>query len=500
VRELNGDLFLGLDVGTQGTKGLIVNSETRSVVARASAPYDLIPGLAPGAAEQHPETWMDAVRTVVRNLLAEQEVDSPRISGVGVSGQQHGFVALDENDQVIRPAKLWCDVSTSAEARELSEAYGRSVPTGFTASKILWMKRHEPENFGRLCWVLLPHDYVNFRLTGIKTMEAGDASGTAFFDSPTRRFNRAEVEAIDPKLTEMLPPLLAPGEPAGRITQETAHDLGLPQGIPVSSGGGDNMMSAIGSGATRPGVVVISLGTSGTVFTYSPAPVLDPDGLIAPFCDSTGGWLPLLCVMNVTGVTEEIRSAFSLDRPSDLESITEAASRVVPGCQGLTLLPYLQGERVPDLPEATGTLLGWRPGLFRPEILFRAAVEATSLNLGWGADRMRALGIAIDSVRLVGGASPNPLWRRILADVLAAPIHCIEEPESGALGAAIQAYWTVLRVSDNAVTADEVAQLFVRTTEEVVEPDRDSVAIYRELSKRFREAVGRIYSQTGTHG
>jgi xylulokinase len=238
----------------------------------------------------------------------------------------------------------------------------------------------------------------------------------------------------------------------------------------------------------------VSLGTSGTVFTYSDSPVIDPGGLIAPFCDSTGGWLPLLCVMNATGVTEEIRQAFTRFEADDLDRLTDEASRVAPGCGGLMLLPYFQGERVPDLPEATGTLLGLRPGLLRPSILFRAAIEATSLNLGWGTDRMRGLGIEVDAVRLVGGASRNPLWQSVLADVLAAPVHCIEEAESGALGAAIQACWTVTLASGHAVAADEIAQRFVRTTDRVVEPQAASVAFYRELGERFREEVTRIYA------
>jgi len=492
---LTGNLFLGLDVGTQGTKGLVVDSDRGDVIARASSPYDLIPGLAPGAAEQHPETWIGAVRSVVQSLLDKEKVDPKRIAGVGVSGQQHGFVALDRNDEVIRPAKLWCDVSTSSEARELSERYGRLVPTGYTASKILWMKRREPENFGRLRWVLLPHDYVNLRLTGRKTMEPGDASGTGFFNPRLRKFNRDEMEQIDPQLPGMLPELLPSSAPAGRISPEAARDVGLLEGTLVSSGGGDNMMSAIGSGATRPGVVVVSLGTSGTVFTYSESPVIDPDGLVAPFCDSTGGWLPLLCVMNVTGVTEEIREAFALVRSSDLEELTDEASRVAPGCEGLMLLPYLRGERVPDLPEATATLLGLRPGLLRPSILFRAAIEATSLNLGWGADRMRELGIEVHAVRLVGGASGNSLWQRVLADVLSAPVHVIREPESAALGAAIQACWAVALASGHATTADKIAGRFVRTTDRVIEPQADSVAFYRELGERFRKEVERIYAR-----
>jgi D-xylulose kinase len=483
------ELVLGLDVGTQGTKGMVVELASRAVVARAASSYGLIDGLPPGAAEQHPATWWKAVVEVVRELAAR--VDASRIDALGVSGQQHGFVPLDERDEVIRPAKLWCDTATAAEAEELTGAYGRLVPTGYTASKILWLKRHEPEHFARLRTVLLPHDWVNFRLTGRKTMEAGDASGTGFFDPRTRAFDEAEMVAVDPSLPEMLPDLVPAGEPAGELSASAARELGLPEGLLVAPGGGDNMMSAIGSGATRPGVVVLSLGTSGTVFCHSPAPVVDPEGLIAPFCDSTGGWLPLLCVMNATGVTEEVRAAFGVATGAALDRLTEEASLVEAGCEGLTLLPYLSGERVPDLPEATGTLLGLRPGLLRAPILFRAALEGTSLNLGWGVDRMRALGVEVDSVRLVGGGSKSPLWRRILADVLEAPVQLLEEPESAALGAALQAAWVLRRRTELELPADALSSAFVRTLGDALEPEPRGVERYRELGERFRAQVAR---------
>jgi len=482
-------LVLGLDVGTQGTKGLVLDVDARRVIARASAAYDLLPGLSPGAAEQHPATWVEAVGDVARELLTQPGVEPARFMGVGISGQQHGLVVLDEAGAVLRPAKLWCDTSTSNEARELSEAFGHAVPTGFTASKILWLARHEPETWARTRTVLLPHDYLNFVLTGTCTMEAGDASGTGFFDSQARAFHPAEMQLIDPRLSELLPPLLEAGAPAGRLDQRGAELLGLPAGTLVSAGGGDNMLSAVGSGATRPGVVVVSLGTSGTVFTYSDRPVIDPEGSIAPFCGSVGGWLPLLCVMNLTGVSEEVCAGFDADH----ESLTAAARDVPVGFDGLQWLPYLAGERVPDLPQATGTLLGMRAGHLRGGVLYRAALEGTSLNLGWGVDRMRRLGIDVSEVNLVGGAAANPLWREILADVLACPVAALAEPESGALGAGLQALWTARLEAGEDVTADEVAAPFVARAGEPTLPDPDRSSAYAELGAEFRRAVEQHY-------
>ena len=482
-------LALGFDVGTQGTKGLVVDLETRRVVARASRAYDLIEGLPAGHAEQHPSTWVDAVAGVAAELTSSAEVDPERVSSIGVSGQQHGLVVLDREGEVVRPAKLWCDTSTAAESRELTEAFGHSVPAGFTAPKILWMARNDPEKWARVQTVLLPHDYLNLRLTGERTMEAGDASGTGFFDPRSRSFDQDQVGRVDPRLAECLPPLLGAGELAGRLDGEGARLLGLPEGIPVSAGGGDNMMSAIGSGATRSGVVVVSLGTSGTVFTHADHPVIDPDGAIAPFCGSAGGWLPLLCVMNLTGVTEEVRGGFGMDHGE----LTEAASAVPAGCDGLSWLPYLAGERVPDLPEATGTLLGMRAGHLRPGVLYRAALEGTSLNLGWGVDRMRGLGVEASEVHLVGGAARNPLWRSILADVLGCRITPLEEPESAALGAALQGAWSAEHARGGGVSLSELAAPFIRTGAEPTEPDSGRVEVYSDLKARFRAAVESIY-------
>ncbi len=476
---------LGFDVGTQGTKGLVVEEERGGVIARASATYDLIEGLPAGAAEQHPDTWVDALRSVARELLAADGVRTDAVVAVGISGQQHGCVVLDGRERVVRPAKLWCDTATAAEARELAERFGRAVPTGFTASKLLWIARHEPEHWERVRSVLLPHDYLNFLLTGDKTMEAGDASGTGLFDPETRGFRAEDVAALDERLPAMLPPLIEAGAPAGRLDARGGELLGLREGILVSAGGGDNMMSAVGSGATREGVVVVSLGTSGTVFTHARQPVVDPAGLIAPFCDSVGGWLPLLCVMNMTGVGEEVRTAFGLDH----DALTAAAREVPPGCDGLLWLPYLAGERVPDLPQATGTLLGMRAGHLRPGVLYRAALEGTSLNLGWGVDRMRDLGIAVEGVNLVGGAASNPLWGRILADVLACPVTPLAEQESAALGAALQALWTWRRDEGEEVDAHQVAAPYVSPSGEATEPDAAVVELYAELSGRFRERV-----------
>ncbi|MBT6452034.1 MAG: xylulokinase, partial [Planctomycetes bacterium] len=251
-----------------------------------------------------------------------------------------------------------------------------------------------------------------------------------------------------------------------------AQQLGIPEGILVAPGGGDNMMSAIGSGATRAGSVVMSLGTSGTVFTRCDEPVIDPEGLIAPFCSSDGAWLPLLCVMNCTNVTEEVRNGYFPDDPDALERLTDLASAVEPGCGGVSFVPFLHGERVPDLPDATGTITGLRPGSFAPGVIFRAALEGITANLAAGVERMKRLGVQVDALRLVGGGSKNPLWRQMIADALQVPVTLPEEAESGALGAALQALWSHQRGIAPDLTSDDIASDRVPMQDGVVEPTR----------------------------
>jgi xylulokinase len=466
--------YLGLDVGTQGTKALAIDAAGR-VLARASRTYGLLPGLPLGAAEQHPHTWREAVRGCCAELLADPRVARERIAALGVSGQQHGCVLVDDRGEVLRPAKLWCDTSTAAEAAELR------VPAGFTASKVLWTARHEPEIWARTAHVLLPHDWINYELTGELVAEAGDASGTGWFDARARNWDRAAAERIDARLFERLPRLIGAGSPSGRVSARGAALTGLAEGVLVASGGGDNMCSAIGAGAVEPGIGVLSLGTSATIFGCATQPVHDHSGLIAAFCDSAGQWLPLLCVMNATGVLEEVRAAFGASHGE----LSRAASEIPIGCNGVTFVPFLQGERVPNLPLASGSLHGLRAGSLQRGVLYRAALEGVALNLAWGLERMRGAGFAARELRLVGGGAKNALWQQILADALEALILPLEEPETGALGAALQALWTHARTRDAALTCASALSGRAAKPTGFVEPRAENAAAWRALRERY---------------
>jgi len=492
-------MFLGVDCGTQSLKVIAWNPDSKSLVS-SSQSYELIPGLPPGHKEQHPHVWIDALEACM-DRLASRGVDLSRVRAIGVSGQQHGLVLLDKSDNVLRPAKLWNDTSTGSQCRRILEAaggiepyreeIGNGLPPGFTASKILWVKENEPDAYRRAATILLPHDYLNLYLTGEKTAEAGDASGTGYFQVDRRAWSDRALEWLDSQrdLRACLPRLIGAREPAGRLRSSLARRWGLPGGVWVSSGGGDNMMGAIGSGNVSGGKVTVSLGTSGTLYCYSPAPILDPRGEVAAFCDSTGGWLPLACTMNVTVATEMVRSGFSSDTLDEFNRRVEA---VPPGSEGLILLPYLEGERMPNVAEGTGVLLGLRSQTARPGHLARASMEGVTLGLRYGLDRLRELGARPDEIRLIGGGSKSRVWRQIAADVFGCPVIAPAQEEGPAFGAALQAAWCREEESlenwvDRYVRLDETTRrLPSRSGQELYEK---VYSVYRNLSDTLVESA-----------
>ncbi len=481
-------LILGLDSGTQSTKALVLDARDGKVLAAAAQEYDLIAGLPPGAKEQHPHLWRDAAATAIRRALRQARAVAAEVQAIGVSAQQHGLVPLDKTGEVIRPAKLWCDTSTMAECSEITEKLGgaesviqllgNAMLPGFTAPKILWLKRHEPENYQRLATILLPHDYLNFWLTGERVMEYGDASGTALLEVRSRQWSKPVCEVIDPGLIDKLPPLISSDKPAGRLRAAAARELDLTPGVLVSAGGGDNMMSAIGTGNTRPGVVTASLGTSGAIFACTEAPVVDPRGEIAAFCDSANQWLPLLCTMNVTVATEMVRNDFGWSH----DKYAAEAARIPAGSNGLLLLPYFEGERVPNVPEGTGVWFGVSHQTFETGHFARAAMEGVTLGMNYGLRRLAALGIQPAQIRATGGGARSKLWRQILADVFNTAVVTPRVAESAACGAALQALWCWRREQGERIEIRELTDAFVELNRaEVAEPKAQNVAIYREL-------------------
>jgi len=481
-------LVLGVDSGTQSTKVLVVNARDGAVAGQSSRSYGLIPRLPPGTKEQHPRTWRAAAAHAIQDALKQAKASPGEVAALGVSGQQHGFVPLDKEGQVIRPAKLWCDTSTNAECEQITsklggekaviEEIGNAILPGFTASKILWLKRKEPKNYARLATVLLPHDYLNFWLTGNKVMEYGDASGTALLDVRKRRWSSAVIKAIDAELERALPPLAASDKPAGFLQEATAQELGLSEKVLVSAGGGDNMMGAIGTGNTVEGVVSASFGTSGTIYACSERPVIDAQGEIAAFCDSTNRWLPLLCTMNVTVATEMVRKDFGLTH----EKFDQEAAKAPAGCDGLVLLPYLEGERTPNVPNGTGVWFGANQKTFTAAHFARAAMEGVTLGMNYGLRRLRQLGIRPRQIRVTGGGANSKLWRQIMADVFDAEVVTVNVQEGAAYGAALQALWCWRLQRGERVKINDITGEFVRLNKsEAAHPAKAGVQAYREL-------------------
>ena len=481
-------LIVGIDSGTQSTKVLVIDARDGKVLASAAQEYELLANLPAGAKEQHPHTWRDAAASGIRRALRQAKAVAAEVKAIGVSGQQHGFVPLDAQGEVIRPAKLWCDTSTAAECDEITaklgglkkaiRALGNAVLPGFTASKILWLKKQEPKNFQRLATILLPHDYLNYWLTGRKSMEYGDASGTALLDVRKRKWAGSALEAIDADLADKLPPLHPSDEPAGTLQTATAKMLDLNPGILVSAGGGDNMMGAIGTGNTRAGVITASFGTSGTIYGCAEKPVVDPEGEIAAFCDSTNRWLPLLCTMNVTVATEMVREDFGWS----YEKFAAEAARVPAGANGLLLLPYFEGERTPNVPEGTGVWFGVNQKTFEAGHFARASMEGVTLGMNYGLQRLAELGVKPTQIRATGGGAKSKVWRQIMADIFDTEVVTLKVSEGAAYGAALQALWCWRLQEGEKVAITDITDQFVELNPgESSEPDPQNAKAYREL-------------------
>jgi xylulokinase len=317
-------------------------------------------------------------------------------------------------------------------------------------------------------------------LTGKKVMEYGDASGTALMDVKTRTWSKEIIEAIDSKLIDKLPLLQGSDIPIGKVRGEITELFGFKEDVLVSSGGGDNMMGAIGTGNTKAGIVTTSLGTSGTVYAYSDTPILDSVGEIAAFCDSTNAWLSLLCTMNVTIAIEYIRNLFNLT----YDQITEMVEHTPVGSDGLILLPYFEGERTPSIPNGTGLYYGLNNRTFNMSHMTRAAIEGVTLGLNYGLNRMRKLGLCPKEIRLTGGGSKNKAWRQIVADVFNTEVVCLKIDEGAAYGAALQAMWTFKKSIGEGTSIQEITDRYVQVAENTrASPKDTNVTTYRMLQK-----------------
>jgi D-xylulose kinase len=438
-------VFLGIDCGTQGTKAILRDATSGAVVAIGRAPHELVTR-DDGTSEQDPAWWVEALRIAVRDALREERFD---VAGIGVSGQQHGLVCLDAGDRPVRAAKLWNDTTTAHESIALTRRLGGEqrlvaltgnlLLPGYTAPKVAWLMAHEPDAYARTRRMCLPHDHLNHWLTGEFLTEPGDASGTGYFDVRARVYSDAVLAAIDDRRDwkRTLPRVVPSLSVVGALRGAAAEALGLAPGIPVSAGGGDNMCAAIGCDVISQGPMAVSLGTSGTAFAYRAEPAVDPLGEAAAFCDSTGGWLPLACMLNCTNATEWVGEVLAMDHAAVDAAIEHGRAA------GLLFLPYLSGERTPNRPDATGAFVGLRASHGR-EAMAAAVVEGVTFGLAYALEALVRAGVARPAeISLVGGGASSDAWAQLCADIFELPVVRPAIVEAAASGAARQAQWAV---------------------------------------------------------
>ncbi len=437
--------FIGIDTSTTATKTLLMDEDGR-VLGVASQEY-AYETPHPLWSEQDPALWWHATLASLRQILAQTGADEKAIRGIGLTGQMHGLVLLDENGEVLRPAILWndqrtgpqCDTIRNRLGREkLIQITGNDALTGFTAPKILWVQEHEPEIWERARHILLPKDYLRYKLTGEFACDKAGGSGTILFDLAQRDWSPKVLSALEIP-ADYLPKTYEGTAVTGALSSAVAEELGLPAGIPVFGGGGDQAAAAVGTGAVRAGVVSLSLGTSGVVFATADGPTIEPEGRLHAFCHTVPGKWHLMGVMlSAAGSLRWHRDTFAPQMPYD--KLLEPAADIPAGSDGLFFLPYLTGERTPHPdPLARGAFVGLTVRHGFPH-LTRAVLEGVAFGLRDSFELMKSAGLEeISQVRVTGGGARSPLWRQILADVFGAEIVTVNAEEGAAYGAALLA-------------------------------------------------------------
>ncbi len=447
-------IMLGLDIGTSGAKAIACN-ERGEVLASALSEYPLSTPK-PLWSEQNPADWWQGARQALRAVLADPGVDPNQVVGLGLTGQMHGSVFLDAGEQVIRPALLWNDQRTADECIEITEKIGyerliqiagNPALTGFQAPKIVWLRNHEPDNFARVKQVMLPKDYIRLLLTGESATDASDAAGTLLLDLRARDYSEVILQELEIPQT-WLPKVFEGPQVTGRLLPEVAEELGLPAGLPVAAGGGDNAAAAVGTGIVRPGIVSSSIGTSGVIFAHSDEIALDPQGRLHTFCHAVPGKYHLMAVTLSAGGSFQwwrntLRQIGGMAGTNggelSYDQMTAAAATVPPGAEGLVFLPYLTGERTPHLdPFARGAFVGLT-ARHTVAHLCRAVMEGVVYSMRDGLEIMRDLGLSIGQIRATGGGGRSPLWRQMQADIYDAEVVTLKAEEGPAYGAALLA-------------------------------------------------------------
>ena len=480
-------LLLGIDLSTTGAKALLISREGR-VVSSATTPLSLSTPH-PLWSEQDPREWWTATTNSIKQALATANASGEDVSAIGLTGQMHGLVLLDANGEVLRPAILWNDQRCGAECdeirarisrAELVQITGNDALTGFTAPKILWVETHEPEIYRRTRHVLLPKDYIRYKLTGALAMDKADGSGTMLFDLSKRTWSSQILETLNIS-PDWLPQTFEGHETTGEVTREAAAQTGLNQGTPVVAGGGDQSAQAIGTGVVRPGTIAVTLGTSGVVFAATESPLIEPEGRLHAFCHAVAGRWHLMGVMlSAAGSLQWYRDKLACDR--SFAELVEDAAQVPAGSEGLIFLPHLSGERTPHPdPLARGAWIGLTTRHGQAH-LTRSILEGVAFGIKDMFCLMRDAGLgSIEEVRVSGGGAKSLLWRQILADIIGADLVTVNTTEGAAYGAALLA-----GVGAGVWPNVDTACAETISTRDPVNPNKESSATYASLYEQYR--------------
>ncbi len=491
------NLLIGIDVGTTGSKALLIDEEG-NVIQSWTEEYPLYTPY-PGWSEQEPEDWWQATKKSIQRIISLSSISPREIKGIGLTGQMHGSVFLDSKGNVLRRAILWNDQRTVKQCDEIVERVGgisklldltlNLALTGFTAPKILWLRDNEPETYSKVKKVLLPKDYIRYRLTGEYASDVSDASGTLLFDVKNRKWSKEMLSLLDIS-EDWMPKVYESPEITGTLLPSVAEELGLVSGIPVVGGGGDQAAQAVGTGIVKAGIVSVTLGTSGVVFAHLDRPEGEKEGRLHTFCHAVPGkWHTMGVMLSAGGSFRWLRDSFGeiemelskWTEKDPYEFLTMSAEKVPSGSEGLLFLPYLTGERTPyPDPMAKGVFVGITLRHKKPYFV-RSVLEGVAFGLKDSLELIKSLGIEIKEIRVSGGGARSPLWRQILADIFDSPIITINVTEGAAYGAALLAGVGV-GVYESVESACETAIKIISKDE----PKKENAELYRDLYELYR--------------
>jgi xylulokinase len=491
--------FLGIEIGHTATRVVALDLEAAIVAAEATAAHAWVEGLPDGYREQDPASWIAAADLAMRQVLEVLGSARSGVAGIGITAPTGGMVVLDENNRIVRPAKLGIDRSAQRQADEIARTFGGApglielcgnpIAAGSLAAQCLWLKQHEPYHFQRAARLMTPQDFIGYWLTGEAGMEAGTAATTGLFNVPQRKWSAELLEFIDTRVFDMLPPGLPPLQPRGHLRPALCHSWGLPESVVVAPGSGAAALAALAAGAAGNGAVVADLSADGSLSAVSDRPAVDFQGEAAILCDASGRWLTRLGMANAVAALELVRRHYGWSS-AEMERALDGTTA---GADGLLFLPYLRGEATPRLPDASGVLHGITLDNFTPGNLARASAEGLALGFGYAFSRLKDLGFEPAGVRMSRDA--GPAFHQLMADVFGVPVASVAVSGGPLLGAAMQAAVVYFRLNGESLGFDEIAGYIVTMDESTRrDPDPQRHEFYQQLLARQQYLVETLHA------